>query len=278
MWIVDALTRDYLAGKSLAGYRDAWYFTSSTVAGDAGRNIFTQPDASPEARRQVEEVYRELLEAAAEFVPVNREVWDVLFPDWLDAMAEVQADLIVGFPEPYDAVTACDGEGTYHIIFDLLCWTKYLGRGSIKGVARNLLTHELCHVLLHQAVPGLEAAAGGEDYRSALDALTFDEGFAHLVSYRGAEIADVDWNGPELRDVGRKSAQTMEQALAAVDPEERQSFLYRAQCGDYYDKYACMAGMLYLAEKWREGGVSALKARLEAGYRGFAAETAQIHN
>ena len=43
---------------------------------------------------------------------------------------------------------------------------------------------------------------GYGDYRIALDALTFHEAFAHLVSYEAREIGDVDWNAPELRNVG----------------------------------------------------------------------------
>ena len=40
--------------------------------------------------------------------------------------------------------------------------------------------------------------------------------------------------------------------------------------GSYYSKYAGMAGMLFLAERWREGGISALADEFERGYDGFA--------
>ena len=36
-----------------------------------------------------------------------------------------------------------------------------------------------------------------------------------------------------------------------------------------------MAGMLYLAEQWLQGGTAALAERFQAGYHGFAAQCAR---
>ena len=52
---------------------------------------------------------RRICEAAAHFVPVNRPIWDALFPDW--EAVQPTLDLIVGYPEPYDAVAAHSPDG-----------------------------------------------------------------------------------------------------------------------------------------------------------------------
>lgn len=269
MNIWDGMIRDYLAGKDLAGYREMWYFVESSIAREAGRSLFEAPGGTAEDRRKVETVYRELLDACGTFRPLNRDVWDALFPGWAGTLAEVRVDFILGFPEPYDAVVTSDGEDVCHVLFDLYRWTKYLGHGSLAGAARNLLTHELTHVLLHAAVPGLADAWDG-DYRTALDAITFDEGFAHLLSYQGKELDGVDWDSPHLREVRERSVRTLGEALLCRDEAAQKDFLHTAQCGGYYDKFACMAGMLFLAEIWRQGGVNALAGRLSGGYHGFA--------
>lgn len=42
------------------------------------------------------------------------------------------------------------------------------------------------------------------------------------------------------------------------------------QFGNYYDKYACMCGMIYLAKEWQLGGYARLKELFDQGYHGFA--------
>ena len=52
--------------------------------------------------------------------------------------------------------------------------------------------------------------------------------------------------------------------------EEKQSkYLYDAIFGNYYDKFACMAGMLYLANVWAKGGIPALTREFSKSYKGF---------
>ena len=143
MNIWDGMIRDYLAGRDLAGYREMWYFADSFIAREAGRNLFEAPGGTAEERQKVETVYRELSDACGAFAPLNREVWDALFPGWAGTLAEVRLDLILGLPEPYDAVVASDAGGVRHVLFDLYRWTKYLGHGSLAGAVRNLLTHEI---------------------------------------------------------------------------------------------------------------------------------------
>lgn len=269
MNVSDRIVREYLSGKSVAGYREEWFFRQLSEDG----SVFVEPSCSPDEKEKVEEVYRVLLETVETFRPLNRAIWDALFPDWPDALEQVQADLIVGFPQPYDAV-AMRRDGVYHMVFDLLLWTKYLGKLDMKAVAGNLLTHELCHALIGQTVNGIDADLDSGAYRDMMDAVTFHEGFAHLVSYDGKELNETDWTAPRLREVRESSRKTLREALSAEGDAEREDYLRRAHQGRYYEKFACMAGMLYLAEQWRRGGTAALLESFRAGYHGFAEKCA----
>lgn len=270
MKIIDDMVRVYLEGKDLSTYKEKWYFKNSSVAGDVGCNIFTEPIYSEDQIEKVKKVYYELLEISREFQPLNKVIWDVLFPNWKEVLQEVEVDLILGFPEPYDATTEYDEFGTCHIIFDLACWTKYLGNCDLKALAKNLLTRELCHVLIGKSIPIIDEDYKSSNYNIALDALTFHEAFAHLVSYNSLEIDLVDWNESNLREIRKRSNEEMRKALIAGKKKKQEDYLYRAQCGNYYDKFACMSGMLYLAELWNNGGVFALKECFLDGYHGFA--------
>ena len=137
---------------------------------------------------------RRICEAAAHFVPVNRPIWDALFPDW--EAVQPTLDLIVGYPEPYDAVAAHSPDGQAHLIFDLIRWCNYAELDQLDSIIRNLLTHEITHLLIGHHYPAADAALESTDYLTRLDAYTFHEGFAHLLSYQATEIDCVDWHTP----------------------------------------------------------------------------------
>ena len=42
----------------------------------------------------------------------------------------------------------------------------------------------------------------------------------------------------------------MKLALIETNPQSQEQYIYEANFGNYYDKYACMCGMLYLAKQW----------------------------
>lgn len=271
MKIVNDIVKGYLNGESLSTYKNQWYFHSSSVPKDQGRNVFTDFESSEENKKKVSLVQEAILEVTKDFKPLNQPIWDALFPNWREVLKNEEIDLILGFPEPYDAMTEYDDKGTCHIIFDLGCWSKYVGQCNIQEVVLNLLTHELCHVLIGKTMAGIDEALQASDYHTVLDALTFHEGFAHLISYNAKEITDIDWQDEKLREVRQQSIQEMQKALVVEDSKEQKDYLYRAQCGNnYYDKYACMCGLLYLAEVWEQGGIPALKECFLQGWHGFA--------
>lgn len=190
------IVTDYLAGRSLAAHAQEWFFTQPGYC-------FQEPDGSDAQKAAVMQVYEQVLRTVETFVPGNRPVWDALFPDWQDILRGAETALIVGYPPPNDAVVLKSPAGVDTAVLDMGLWVQYLGAVPVERVAHNLLTHELCHVCIHRHRPELDAAQETGDYLSRLDAFTFDEGFAHFVSYNDREANQVDWDAPELRAVGR---------------------------------------------------------------------------
>lgn len=84
-------------------YEKEWFFSCSAFDVDRGKNIFTLPPDDDVIREEVNRLEFCFRQGAEHFDPVNRLVWDALFPGWQKIQPVI--DLIVGFPEPYDAVT-----------------------------------------------------------------------------------------------------------------------------------------------------------------------------
>lgn len=270
MRIDSTIVQAYISGANLCKYKNEWFFSGSTLDVDLGKNIFTLPpddDSLRESVRNIAQCFRRVVE---KFEPVNRPIWDALFPDWQEK--ETVVDLIVGFPEPYDAVTMKSPDGQTHLIFDLICWNKYGSMANFNEIIRNLLTHELTHFLIGCYYPEADAAVESPNYLTKLDAYTFHEGFAHLISFNATEIDNVDWHSAQLEKVYSSCKERMRAALAETDPEKEKQFLYDAICGKYYEKFACMCGMLYLANQWETKGMDGLKTAF-SDYHGFAAKT-----
>lgn len=270
MVIDSTIAQAYCAGEDLDNFRRSWLFERTSIASDLGRNVFTAPPEEETVRETVRTLEARIRTAAKRFVPVNRPIWDALFPDWQTLQPTL--DLIVGFPAPYDAITARTPNGQAHLIFDLVQWRDYAALENLDAVIRNLLTHEITHLLIGYRYPEVDAALENKNYRTRLDAYTFHEGFAHLLSYQATEIDRVDWHTPQLTGAAAASRAKLRRALAETDPDRQKQFLEEAVCGPYYEKFACMCGMLYLAGQWETHGIDGLQAAF-ADYHGFAQRT-----
>lgn len=263
MKIADKIVRDYIQGKDVSSHQDAWFYQAPGMH-------FTAPAGTGEHRKLVEMVYGEIRQAVEGFVPCNRPVWDALFPQWQDILKRVTVNLVVGLPEPCDAVVLRNSEGIPSVVLDLGQWTPYLKAAKLSDLVQNLLTHELCHVCISDGVACIDDDLEGSAYGAALDAMTFHEGFAHLVSYQSMEIGAVAWKESKIQDVAAKSRARMRAALRETDPEAQERYRREAIFGRYYEKFACMCGMIYLAECWLRGGIPALLEEYRKGYHGFA--------
>lgn len=270
--IVDA----YLKSENMGKFSSMWLYIGRTDQGT--KNIFQDPPDNNAKREVVSKIKDEIINHTRAFTPCNAEIWDALFDDWRHFLDDTVLDLIVGCPEPYDAFIIQDPDGKHHMVFDLLCWEKYVGVISLSDLSQNLLTHELFHVMVGKHYPDIEAAEDHGAYIDQIDAITFNEGFAHLVSYNQQEIKTVLWNDKKLNDIYIRSAEKMKSALLEKDPDKQKQYVYEANFGDYYSKYACMCGMIFLGKQWQNGGVHFLKKLFYQGYHGFAAKSTEMNS
>lgn len=269
--IVDA----YLKAEDMSRFSSMWLYADRT--GQGVKSMFQDPPDDCAKREAVSKIKNEVVSHVRAFTPCNGEIWDALFDDWRDFLEDAVLDLIVGCPEPYDAFVIQDSNGKHHMVFDLLCWEKYVGVISLSDLSQNLLTHELFHVMVGKRYPDIEAAEDHGAYIDQLDAITFNEGFAHLVSYNQQEIETVSWNGKKLKDIYIRSAEKMKSVLQEKDPNKQKQYVYEANAGAYYSKYACMCGMIFLGRQWQNGGVYALKELFYQGYHGFAVKSTELN-
>ncbi len=270
MQIRSEILDTYLRGESTERFSEHWIFQTVDRFLPQGQSAYTPPDESKEARAAIRRVAQEIRDAVDGFVPNNVEVWDALFSGWRLIIDATKINMVVGLPDIYDALALSDPSGAIQVVYDLPNWLRYEGKHNISDVVGNLLTHELCHVCIGAIYTDIETDSESADHIMCIDAMAFNEGFAHLVSYNYTPIDKVDWESETLRNVYKKSIARLKLALAETDPPRQQQYLLDAVCGSYYDKYACMAGMLFLAKRWREGGIPALVDEFERGYHGFA--------
>ena len=85
MLIDSSIAQAYIESSCVDAFRASWLFEHTSVSSDLGRNAFTPPPEDLALRETVRKLERRICEAAAHFVPVNRPIWDALFPDWAGA-------------------------------------------------------------------------------------------------------------------------------------------------------------------------------------------------
>lgn len=187
-------------------------------------------------------------------------------------------NLIVGYPEPFDATVLRAPDSNNNVILDIGLWTKYEDKCEIVSVVYNLLTHELYHICIGEVVKNIDDDIKSENYLTNLDANTFHEAFAHLISFENKDIDKVEWDTEDWLKVKVTCRKTMSVALIETDPEKQSKYLYDAICGNYKEKYAAMAGMLYLVDCLKAEDISGLEKVFRHGYNGFAQKTLNEFN
>lgn len=266
MKIKNDIVCDYVAGKSILSYKEEWFFRAEGYS-------FEEPSYVVEHKEAVGRIFKLIIDSVKDFYPCNVSIWDALFPTWRHILEDITINLIIGFPEPNDATVLKSPDGQYNVILDLGLWAKYEGKCDIESVVHNLLTHELCHVCISKTIADIDDDIDNGDYISQLDANTFHEGFAHLVSYDDKDINKVDWNSEKLQQAKYRSIEMMQLAISSSDISKQKEYLYNAVYGDYYDKYACMCGMFYLVDCWKNNNIPGLVEEFKEGYKGFSKRT-----
>ena len=221
---------DFLGGSTDL---DSWIFSEI----EPGKRLFCLSDVQTK-QSQVRQLAEQITRMAQEFIPCNEAYYTRLFPDYQKELRDYPVLLTVGIPAPYDAMV-CEHDGREWVVFDM---GRFLSYQNPQEFARQMLTHETAHALLHQRWrPNPDAS-----YRERLRFICFDEGFAHLLAC-GKELASFDPSG-WIEEHQAHALEQLRLALACKDGSEQEQWLYRAQTGRYWEKFAAIAGKLYLLQ------------------------------
>jgi hypothetical protein len=210
-----------------------------------------------------------LIDLTAPFVPVHPEAWTALFGDWTAAVADARLALVAGWPAPYDAGVRTAPDGSRVIVLDLARIATYGDAAEALDAARQMLDHEVAHVVVGERWP----LTADPCFADRLDRITFDEGIAHYLAMR--DHSAVDPTSPARADRWTAAVTELRSARALTDRPAQRDALLRADAADgFWDKYACVAGLLAFVDAEHEGGWEAAGALAAQGWRGFAERVA----
>lgn len=171
--------------------------------------------------------------------PRNEDAVRRLFPQFDRIADNYTILLVVGFPDPYDAMVL-EHKGRAYMVFDLIQFQE----DSLKEdySCHKVLTHELIHLCLMEDYP----AAYEMSYIEDLNYTAFNEGFAHALTY-AENIYDFVFDG-FLAERFQMAKRTLQAALAETDEQKQKIYSTMADTGEYWDKFTSIAGMLYLLQ------------------------------
>ena len=219
---------EFLEGKDISR---EWIFSEI----QQGEYLFDLSDLN-DKQEEVKKLTDKISDMLAHFKPDNEKFYRQLFPDFEKELADCEVMLTVGVPAPYDAMVI-ERNDSKIIVFDM---GRFLSYKDPQGFAQQMMTQETAHAMLHKKWQLKDTAS----YQEQLRFLCFDEGFAHLLAC-GKEIASFDasmW----IQEHYEPALTQLHQALPCEDESQQEEWLYRAQTGRYWDKFAAIAGKLYL--------------------------------
>ena len=74
MLIDGTIVQAYISGADMREYKNEWFFSSSTLDVDLGKNIFVLPPDDHSTRESVREMEQRFRRVTENFEPVNRSV------------------------------------------------------------------------------------------------------------------------------------------------------------------------------------------------------------
>lgn len=249
MHIDASIVLDYIAGKELTNYKDHWIYH---CFGEG--SVFEMPD--PKNRGWVSQLYEKLINQIEHFSLRNGETVKRLFPQFDRITSNYTIFLVVGFPDPYDAMVL-EHDGKSYMVFDLIQFQE--DSLSEDYSCHRVLTHELIHLCLMEDYP----LPIGMSYIEDLNYTAFNEGFAHALTYPEDLSSFVFDDFLEEKFVTAKH--TLRTALAETDKDKQAIYSKKADTGHYWEKFAAIAGKLYLLKH-----IDDLACIYQNGWRDFA--------
>lgn len=187
----------------------------------------------------VSKVYKQILYTLSNFKLFNETVFKVLFPNYEDLLVNVHVLLVVGCPEPYDAMFK-EYEGTEYIVFDLIRLASYVEQGySVEDLVTQLIIHEFTHQCINQIYPCSKEMT----YEEKLNYIVFNEGMAHFLAFKSS--IHIDWESELYRIHYENVKSLLMKALQATSKDKQLEWLERADTGSYWNKFGAIAGKIY---------------------------------
>lgn len=230
----------YLSNGHIDGYKTHWIY-QAIVPGTIQLDC---PEPHKIARlRSVLALAKEELE---HFTPLNIQLWESLYGHYHGIEDNVCIHLMVGAPEPYDAMVRQSPTGEFCIFFDLNRISEYNDEDddALLFTFKNLITHEVAHLENRKR---FKAPLPSDHWQKHLAFLALDEGIAHFLSVR-ENVTDIDWNSEKLlqhKANAYKAFRKEAQLQSDLSLNER---LEKANSGSFWDKYGAIAGMFAISD------------------------------
>lgn len=230
---------NYLIEKSLEKVKDHWIFHAISP----GEYLFEEPLSSE--YDSIENLYKEIKKAFKNFKPLNIRLWESIFEQYKGIPEDINIYLVVGCPDPYDAMMRDDKNGNLSMIFDIARLSKYTEEPSkILDIMLKMITHELAHVCIHN---DYKINIASLSMSEKIKYIMFDEGFAHLLSYK-EEVLSIDWNDENLIDKKKKAYSALDYKMKNFTKENGEDILERSNTGPYWDKFGAISGFFTIID------------------------------
>jgi hypothetical protein len=235
---------EYLTEKSLKGVKDHWIFNSIVE----GQYIFEEPKDVDEHRLRA--VYKILVDELKNFQPLNKCLWQQFYGD-IQVPDTICVYLIVGSPNPYDAMVREDSKGNNCVIFDLVRISSYSEDVSkISDIVSSFVTHEISHILTNNVYP---CSAIENSLFDNLKHIVFDEGIAHFLSFKN-DILSIDWYSDEMNMRRKNSYKMLINVLKNNSNVDKKQILQRSNSGLYWEKFGAISGVFAIIDYYNSNG------------------------
>ncbi|WIV11069.1 hypothetical protein [Proteiniborus sp. MB09-C3] len=231
------IIEQYFSDKSMNNIIDHWIFRTIIP----GKHIYQEPPK--ENYDRLKNIYEMLLKSLKSFKPLNLKVWEQFFGSYSGLAEDVTVYIIVGSPEPYDAMVRYDKEGNKCIIFDLERMRSYSENDDkILEIIIQLITHEIAHIYVNKVYQSPNVK---DSTNMNLRYIVFNEGIAHFLSF-SKDVLSVDWETREMLERKEKAYSTLLYEMKNDFQDKKNEILSRANSGRFWDKFGAIAGLFLL--------------------------------
>lgn len=233
------IIEQYFTDKSIKNIIDHWIFRSIIP----GKHVYEEPPKENYDRLRI--IYDMVLKSLENFTPLNIKLWNQFFGSYSTFSENVTIYIIVGSPNPYDAMVRQDEEGGKCIIFDLERIRSYSENDDqISDIIMQLITHEIAHVYINKShrSPNIE-----DSIYENLRYIVFNEGIAHFLSFH-KDVLSIDWYTKEMEERRKRSYTTLLSEMRKNSLDKKEELLIKATSGRYWDKFGAIAGLFAIVD------------------------------